>query len=141
MGMFPTHATVNILQTGVCIDYAAALTTMLRKAGYNRSEVFSTSSTGYDLPLVGDHPGHAYNLVLLPGDTKYHIVDTTGNGDGINLGGVPGYFRFTGCFMGMPSQVRVMDWWVGYCNKISPQSYNDAGEAATPEKEEIFGCT
>jgi len=141
MGMFPTHATVNILQTGVCIDYAAALTTMLRKAGYNQSEVFSTSSTGYDLPLVGEHPGHAYNLVLLPGDAKYHIVDTTGNGDGINLGGVPGYFRFTGCFLGMPSQIRVMDWWVGYCSKISPQSYNDAGEATTPEKERIFGCT
>ncbi len=141
MGMFPTHATVNILQTGVCIDYAAALTTMLRKAGYNKSEVFSTSSTGYELPLVGEHPGHAYNLVLLPGDTKYHIVDTTGNGDGINLGGVPGYFRFTGCFLGMPSQIRVMDWWVGYCSKISPQSYNDAGEAKTPEKEKIFGCT
>jgi hypothetical protein len=141
MGMFPTHATINILQTGVCIDYAAALTTILRKAGYSQSEVFSTSSTGYDLPLVGDHPGHAYNLVLLPGDTKYHIVDTTGNGDGINLGGVPGYFRFTGCFLGMPSQIRVMDWWVGYCSKISPQSYNDAGEANTPEKGNIYGCS
>ena len=96
MGMFPTHATVNILQTGVCIDYAAALTTLLRKTGYGSHDVFSTSSTGYDLPLVGDHPGHAYNLVLLPGDTKYHIVDTTGNGDGINLDGVPGYFPFHG---------------------------------------------
>ncbi|MDD4161960.1 MAG: hypothetical protein PHW87_05705 [Methanothrix sp.] len=141
MGMFPTHATVNILQTGVCIDYSAAVTTMLRKAGYNRSEVFSTSSTGYDLPLVGDHPGHAYNLVLLPGDTKYHVVDTTGNGDGINLGGVPGYFRFTGCFLGKPAQIRVMDWWVGYCSMISPHSYNDAGDAMTPGKEKICGCT
>lgn len=140
LGMFPTHATVNILQTGVCVDYAAAVTTMLRKAGYNRSEAFSTSSTGYDLPLVGEHPGHAYNLVLLPGDKKYHIVDTTGNGDGINLGGVPGYFRFTGCFLGMPSQIRVMDWWVGYCSKISPQCYNDAGAAMTPEKGRIYGC-
>ncbi|MEI8004305.1 MAG: hypothetical protein WCG94_08195, partial [Methanothrix sp.] len=141
MGMFPTHATVNILQTGVCIDYAAALTTMLRKAGYNKSEAFSTSSTGYDLPLVGEHPGHAYNLVLLPGDTKYHIVDTTGNGDGINMGGVPGYFRFTGCFLGKPAQIRVMDWWVGYCSMISTQSYNDAGDARTPGKEKICGCT
>jgi hypothetical protein len=141
MGMFPTHATVNILQTGVCIDYAAAVTTMLRKAGYGSSEAFSTSSTGYDLPLVGEHPGHAYNLVLLPGDKKYHIVDTTGNGDGINLGGVPGYFRFTGCFLGKPAQIRVMDWWVGYCSMISPQSYNDAGEAKTPKKENICGCT
>ena len=141
MGMFPTHATVNILQTGVCIDYAAALTTMLRKAGYNKSEAFSTSSTGYDLPLVGEHPGHAYNLVLLPGDTKYHIVDTNGNGDGINMEGVPGYFRFTGCFLGKPAQIRVMDWWVGYCSMISTQSYNDAGDARTPGKEEICGCT
>ncbi|OPY54737.1 MAG: hypothetical protein A4E49_00746 [Methanosaeta sp. PtaU1.Bin112] len=140
LGMFPTHATVNILQTGVCVDYAAAVTTMLRKAGYNKSEAFSTFSTGYDLPLVGEHPGHAYNLVILPGDAKYHIVDTTGNGDGINLGDVPGYFRFTGCFLGMPSQIRVMDWWVGYCSRISPMSYNDAGEARTPEKGKIYGC-
>ena len=140
LGMFPTHATVNILQTGVCSDYSAALTTMLRKAGYNKSEAFSTSSSAFDLPLVGDHPGHAFNLVLLPGDTKYHIVDTTGNGDGINLGGVPGYFQFTGCFLGMPSHTRIMDWWMGYCKMISPQSYNDAGDARTPEKEKIFGC-
>jgi len=141
LGLFPTHATVNILQTGVCSDYSAALTTMLRKAGYNKSEAFSTSSTAFDLPLVGDHPGHAFNLVLLPGDTKYHIVDTTGNGDGINLGGVPGYFRFTGCFLGMPSHTRIMDWWMGYCKMISPQSSNDAGDATTPEKKNICGCT
>jgi len=140
MGLYPTHATVNILQTGVCNDYSAALTTMLRKAGYSKSEAFSTSSTGYDLPLVGKHPGHAYNLVLLPGDSQYHIVDTTGNGDGINLDGVPGYFKFTGCFMGMPSQIRVMDWWVGYCKMIAPKSYNDAGYFVTPAQEKICGC-
>lgn len=141
IGLLPTHATVNILQTGVCGDYSAALTTMLRKAGYNKSEAFSTSSSAFDLPLVGDHPGHAFNLVLLPGDTKYHIVDTTGNGDGINLGSVPGYFRFTGCFMGMPSKTRIMDWWMGYCKMISSYSYNDAGGARTPVKEKICGCT
>jgi len=141
MGLLPTHATVNILQTGVCIDYAAAVTTMLRKAGYNRSEALSTSSTGYDLPIVGKHPGHAYNLVLLPGDSQYHIVDTTGNGDGINLDGVPGYFRFTGCFLSMPSQIRVMDWWVGYCNKTASVSYNDAGNFVTPQKKDICGCS
>jgi hypothetical protein len=141
LGVYPTHATVNILQTGVCSDYSAALTTMLRKAGYNKSEAFSTSSSAFDLPLAGEHPGHAYNLVLLPGDTKYHIVDTTGNGDGINLGGVPGYFRFTGCFLGMPSHTRIMDWWMGYCKMISPQSYNDDGYAKTPEKEKICGCS
>ena len=119
LGLFPTHATVNILRTGVCIDYAAAVTTALRKAGYNRTEALSTSSTGYDLPLLGNHPGHAYNLVKLPGDDLYHIVDTTGNGEGINPGGLPHYFRFMGNFMGQPVSVRVFDWWVGYCSKIS----------------------
>jgi len=141
IGLIPTHATVNILQTGVCSDYSAALTTMLRKAGYNRTEAFSTSSSAFDLPLVGDHPGHAFNLVLLPGDDRYHIVDTTGNGDGINLGGVPGYFRFTGCFMGMPSHTRIMDWWMGYCNMIAVHSRNDAGYYKTPEQERICGCS
>ena len=141
LGLFPTHATVNILRTGVCIDYAAAVTTALRKAGYNRTEALSTSSTGYDLPLLGNHPGHAYNLVKLPGDDLYHIVDTTGNGEGINLAGLPHYFRFTGNFMGQPVNVRVFDWWVGYCSKISEYSYNDVGDASTPENSSICGCS
>ncbi len=140
LGMFPTHATVNLLHTGVCIDYAAALTTMLRKAGYNRTEALSTASTGYDLPLLGNHPGHAYNLVQLPKDSKYHFVDTTGNGEGINLDGVPHYFWFTGCFLGQPVRIRVFDWWVQYCNKTDSISYNDAGDFGTPREEKICGC-
>jgi len=141
MGLLPAHASINILETGVCSDYSAALTTMLRKAGYNQSEAFMTASYAFDLPLVGDHPGHAFNLVLLPGDDKYHIVDATGNGDGINLKGVPGYFRFTGCFLGMPSHTRIMDWWMGYCKMISKHCSNDAGYFKTPDKDKIWGCT
>ena len=141
LGLFPTHATVNILSTGVCIDYAAAVTTALRKAGYNRLEALSAESTGYDLPLLGNHPGHAYNLVKFPGSPKYYIVDTAGNGDGINLEGLPRYFRFTGCFAGMPVQMKVFDWWVGYCSKTGRYSYNDAGNVITPAKSDIFGCS
>ncbi|VVB67016.1 Uncharacterised protein [uncultured archaeon] len=141
LGMFPTHATVNLLHTGVCIDYAAAVTALLRKAGYSRTEALSTASTGYDLPFLGNHPGHAYNLVLLPKEDKYYIVDTTGNGEGINLGGVPHYFWFTGCFLGQPVQIRVFDWWVGYCSKTEERSYNDAGDTRTPKMEKICGCS
>ncbi len=141
LGLFPTHATVNILHTGVCIDYAAAVTTALRKAGYSRTEAMSTASLGYDLPLLGNHPGHAYNLVKLPGDDSYHVVDTTGNGEGINPGGLPHYFWFTGNFMNQPVRVRVFDWWVGYCSKISPTSFNDAGSMRTPENSSICGCS
>ncbi|MCK9407238.1 MAG: hypothetical protein M0Q47_12630, partial [Methanothrix sp.] len=127
LGLFPAHATVNILQTGVCVDYAAALTTALRKAGYSKSEAMVAASLGYDLPLLGDHPGHAYNLVKLPGEEGYHIVDTTGNGEGINPEGLPHYFWFVGNFMNQPVRIRVFDWWVGYCSKISPYGFNDQG--------------
>ncbi|VVB72634.1 Uncharacterised protein [uncultured archaeon] len=141
LGLFPTHATVNILHTGVCIDYAAAVTTLLRKAGYSRAEAFSTASTGYDLPLLGNHPGHAFNLVLLPGDSRYTIVDTTGNGEGINPGALPHYFWFTGCFLGQAVNIRVFDWWVGYCSKASPYGYNDGGDARMPTGPSIHGCS
>lgn len=140
LGLFPAHATVNILQTGVCVDYAAALATALRKAGYSSSEAMVAASLGYDLPLLGDHPGHAYNLVKLPGEERYHIVDTTGNGEGINPEGLPHYFWFVGNFMNQPVRIRVFDWWVGYCSKISPYGFNDLGSIKTPAKTEICGC-
>jgi len=140
LGLFPAHATVNILQTGVCVDYAAALATALRKAGYSKSEAMVAASLGYDLPLLGDHPGHAYNLVKLPGEEGYHIVDTTGNGEGINPEGLPHYFWFVGNFMNQPVRIRVFDWWVGYCSKISPYGFNDLGNMKTPPSSEICGC-
>jgi hypothetical protein len=139
LGLFPTHATVNIIQTGVCIDYAAAVMTLLRKAGYNRTDVFVTASTSYELPVLGNHPGHAYNLVLLPGDSKYHFVDTTGNGDGIEIGSVPSYFWFTCCFWGMPVNIRVFNWSVGYGSNVMNLSYNDAGYFETPDRSRIYG--
>ena len=140
LGLFPAHATVNILQTGVCVDYAAALTTALRKAGYSKTEAMVAASLGYDLPLLGDHPGHAYNLVKLPGEEGYHIVDTTGNGEGINPEGLPHYFWFVGNFMNQPVRIRVFDWWVGYCSKISPYGFNDLGSVKAPASAEICGC-
>lgn len=140
LGLYPAHATVNILQTGVCVDYAAALTTALRKAGYSKTEAMVAASLGYDLPLLGNHPGHAYNLVKLPGEDGYHIVDTTGNGEGINPDGLPHYFWFVGNFMNQPVRIRVFDWWIGYCDKISPYGFNDLGNMKTPPSSEICGC-
>ncbi len=75
----PAEQLINDYQTGICRDYAEALTTLLRKAGYSATE-------------VGDFcdGGHCYNVVKLPGDSEWHIVDTTGNAPGIILGGLPG---------------------------------------------------
>ncbi len=72
----PAHASLNILKTGTCADYSVAVTTLLRKAGYSEREVFSVYQGK-----------HITNLVKLPGDNKYHHVDTTGNRVGIVFDG------------------------------------------------------
>lgn len=72
---------INHHKTGICRHYALALTTLLRKAGYSP----------YDVGMNCDG-AHCYNVVRLPGDIKWHVVDTTGNNTGdINLGGLPNY--------------------------------------------------
>jgi hypothetical protein len=74
---------INVYQTGVCRDYSLAVATLLRKAGYSQNEVFNFCD--------GDH---CYNLVKFPGDAKYHVVDTTGNNIGVNLGALPGGYPY-----------------------------------------------
>jgi len=103
----PAHATLNILQTGTCADYSVLVTTLLRKAGYKPNEVFSVDQTI-----------HATNLVKLPGDSKYHHVDTTGNKVGI---------VFDGWFPGRDY------------NKIGRWGcYNDKGHFRCPDNSMIY---
>ncbi len=76
----PAHASINIIQTGICRDYSLAVNTLLRKAGYSKDEVIGFCDGG-----------HCYNLVKFPGSTKFTIVDTTGNSaDYDPAGGPPG---------------------------------------------------
>ncbi len=70
----PAHASLNILKTGTCMDYSVAVTTLLRRAGYSSSDVMTVSSAV-----------HSFNFVRLPGDAKYHYVDTTGNNLGLTF--------------------------------------------------------
>jgi hypothetical protein len=79
----PAERLLNYHKTGICRDYSGALTTLLRKAGFSQNEVANFCD--------GDH---CYNFVKLPGDVKYHIVDTTGNNVGINIGGLPGSYPY-----------------------------------------------
>ena len=81
----PAHASIDLLSTGTCVDYAFGLTTALRKAGYSAEEIYAVES--YD---------HAYNFVKLAGDEKYTIVDTTGNGYAFVLGGKPLGYDYCG---------------------------------------------
>ena len=79
------------------------------------------------------------NIVLLHGDSKYHLVDTTGNGDGISIGDLPGHFWFTCCALELPVSIRVSTFWVGYCD-TSDQCSNDAGDFNSPSKSSMIGC-
>ena len=79
----PAETLINDFQTGVCRDYSLAVTTLLRKAGYSQSQV-SNYCDGH----------HCYNVVRLPGDRYWHIVDTTGNLTGIVLEGLPGGYPY-----------------------------------------------
>jgi len=62
----PTHASINIMNTGTCADYSFAVATALRKAGYGDWEIFSVSA-----------PCHRFNIILLPGASNYTFIDTT----------------------------------------------------------------
>jgi hypothetical protein len=107
----PVHASLNILKTGTCADYSVAVTTLLRKAGYSETEVYSV------------HQGkHVTNLVKLPGDEKYHHVDTTGNRVGI---------VFDGNF---PLSPTGTDW----TNKKRNSCVNDKGTFDCPPPSEVY---
>ncbi|MBN2127487.1 MAG: thrombospondin type 3 repeat-containing protein [Candidatus Diapherotrites archaeon] len=69
---------INYYETGVCRDYSLAALTLLRKAGYKQEE------------LAGFCDGaHCYSLIKFPGDSKFTVVDTTGNFNDFTLGGLP----------------------------------------------------
>ncbi|HLC63451.1 MAG TPA: hypothetical protein VJJ21_03965 [Candidatus Nanoarchaeia archaeon] len=102
-------ATINVLGTGTCVDYSVSLTTLLRKAGYSGEEVF-----------VAEASNHAYTLIRLPLDRKFHFVDTTGNNKpSIVLGSAPYNYP--------------------YCENLL-NCYNDLGKQLCPEMSEIVGC-
>ncbi|MBN2518016.1 MAG: hypothetical protein JXB14_04165 [Candidatus Altiarchaeota archaeon] len=107
----PAHASINVIETGTCCDYAVAVVTLLRKAGYEKDEVFSLCD--------GDH---CYNLVKFPGDVKYHFVDTTGNrAPPYVQGGLPGGYD--------------------YCTKSAGHTCaNDAWSGKRPDTGDIYGC-
>jgi len=112
----PAHASVNRMNTGTCVDYSFVTTTALRKAGYARSQVMSMNA-----------PGHLYNLVWLPGDTKYSFIDTVGNSAGNFFTG-PGWTWTAG------GEER------DHCDYYSDKCSNDGGKRNCPAKDKVWGC-
>lgn len=107
----PAHVNINILQTGTCVDYSISLTTLLRYIGYNNDEVYSVTG-----------PGHEYNLIKFPGDSKWNVIDTVGNNPSPYVSNdVPGT-------------------WFPYCKYYPASCSNDAGQTNCPIKSEVKGC-
>jgi len=112
----PPHSSINIMNTGTCVDYSFAITTLMRKAGFGQSEIMTMNA-----------PGHAYNLVWLPGASKYTFIDTVGNTGGD---------FFTGPSWGWTSKGAHQD----HCTFRSDKCSNDLGMFTCPSKTSIEGC-
>jgi len=102
----PAHVSLNIYSSGTCYDYAIALCTLLRKAGYSKDDVF-----------VVDGIAHGYNLIRFPGDNKWHYVDTVGNTGGGIWGGVGYPDPEAKCCVGTPKSCDGINNALG-CNLI-----------------------
>ena len=122
----PAHASILRLSTGTCVDYSVALTTILRKMGFGRDDVYSV-----------DGEGHWYNLIRFPGDVKWHYMDTTGNRGQEIMGG-----------SGYP---EIIDWshpeneayGYDYCRNIDRGCSNDnygPSVSRCPNNDMIYGC-
>jgi subtilase family serine protease len=120
----PAHASINRLSTGTCVDYSFALTTLLRKAGYSKDDIFSVNGES-----------HGYNLLRFPGEDKFHYVDTVGNRGNEVLGGTgyPDIYNASG--------YRVA--WYDYCTKMEEGCSNDNYGQSTgrcPSNNQIYSC-
>lgn len=81
----PAELLLNEYKTGVCRDYAEAAVTLLRKVGLSQADVAKFCDGG-----------HCYDVVRLPGDANWHVVDTTGNCCDLNIGDLPSGHRYCG---------------------------------------------
>jgi len=112
----PPHSSINIMNTGTCVDYSFAITTLMRKAGFGQNEIITMNA-----------PGHAYNLVWLPGASKYTFIDTVGNNGGDFFSG-PGW--------GWTAKGAHQD----HCTYKPDKCSNDFGIFTCPTKSQIEGC-
>jgi hypothetical protein len=123
----PAHASILRLATGTCVDYSFALTTILRKLGYSRGDVLSVNGVG-----------HGYNLLRLPGESKFHYVDTVGNRGNEIFGGTGFAAIVDQSAPGKPALA-----WYDYCRKMDEGCSNDYYSQSTgncPPNNNIYGC-
>ena len=112
----PAHTTVNIMNTGTCVDYSFVVTTALRKIGFKPNEIMSMRT-----------PGHLYNAVWLPGAKKYSFIDTVGNSGGEFFTGPGWSWSYDGDYK-------------DHCYYNSDRCSNDQGPMMCPDKSKVSGC-
>lgn len=97
----PAYVSLLKLKTGTCVDYSVALTTLLRKAGYTKDEIFSASIENHMLNIIFDRPG----------SSRFKVYDITGNAyipprKGIIIGDIAGYGRTS--ISVIPTLIRII---------------------------------
>jgi hypothetical protein len=112
----PTHSTINLMNTGTCVDYSLAVTTALRKSGYKKNEILSAEA-----------PGHMYNFIWIPGESKYSLIDTVGNSGGEFFTGGGWTWNYKGAKQ-------------DHCSYKGDRCGNDLGFWTCPAKSEVSGC-
>ena len=135
MSDLPAHVDLDIVKTGTCVDYSVVLTTLLRMLGYKSDEVYTA---------VGFYgtDGHAYNLVKLPGDTKFSIFETVGNYqkvvDKIAAHNYVDFspYHFPYC-AGMRNSAQIYN----YLNYPGGNCMNDEYAGPCPNLDDIYGCS
>ena len=122
----PAHVSATILKTGTCVDYSVVLTTLLRIAGFAKDEVYTVIGKDESFGM-----GHAWNIVMLPGESKWLVMDTVGNsGTPYVLNGLPNQnFDYCGA-MGVFDGVSLGE---NGCT-------NDAEKRICPDRDEVYGC-
>jgi hypothetical protein len=71
----PAHTSLLEVKTGICHDYAVAVVTLVRLAGFSDSDVILYEY----VPDLNPQGAHTVALIKMPFDSKYTIIDTTTN--------------------------------------------------------------
>ena len=109
--------------------------------GYSTSEVYT--STGYDPYYINANyinpAGHAFNLVKLPGDSKFTLFDTVGGGFNTQPDIIKPNLKTE---IDYPYHYcSAMKYKCNTCNPVSKRCMNDNYYGRCPSLSDIKGCS
>ncbi len=139
----PAHVDTAKVHTGVCMDYSIAMTTALRTVGYKSDEVYTV--IGMFIKNETHQGGHAYNMIKLPGESKWFLMDAVGNAMPYRIGSTPGsvgwwdYCKASGYYYDKLKGIRIRLEDIQDL-KDTYGCTNDERHMPFPPQNEVIGC-